>query len=143
MLMRTGNIVTDCWIVACGSIFSTVPTKGRSGKASTVTFAIKPGRIFPMSVSFTSARTRTFVRSAILMIVVPPLSPLVPDAITCPRATGFSMTVPATGSANSRLIEKLGAYVERGTIAQHRRICDWRTAPALLRAPPPVMMRSL
>ena len=95
---RTGNIVTFCWTIACGSIFSTTPRKGRSGKASTITVASRPARTEPMSVSFTSARARTRVRSAIFTIVVPPPTALVPDWMTCPSATGFSMIVPVTGA---------------------------------------------
>ena len=72
--MSTGNIVTFCCTVACGSIFSTTPRNGRSGKASTVTCAGWPGFTAPMSVSFTSARERTLVRSAIVAMTLPPLT---------------------------------------------------------------------
>ena len=51
-----------------------------------------------MSVSLKSARTRTFVRSAILSRIVPPLALFVADAMTWPNETGFSMMVPATGA---------------------------------------------
>ena len=60
----TGNIVTDCWITACGSIFSTCPENGRSGNASTVTVAACPGWTRPMSLSATSTRMRMRRRSA-------------------------------------------------------------------------------
>ena len=78
----TGNIVTLCCTTACGSIFSTVPWNGRSGYASTVTRAGCPARTLPISVSFTRARTRTLVRSAILSSVVPPDTEPVADAMT-------------------------------------------------------------
>ena len=97
-LTSTGNIVTlDC-TTASGSTCSTMPAKRRLGNASTVTVAVCPGDTLPMSVSLTNARILTFVRSAILRIVVPPLADDVADVITMPTDTGFSMMVPFVGA---------------------------------------------
>ena len=120
----TGNIVTLCCTTACGSIFSTIPWNGRSGYASTVTRAGWPARTFPISVSFTNARTRTLVRSAICSKVVPPDTEPVADAITCPSDTGLAMIVPLTGAttvaSSSRCLAKSRFVVAR-TIAP----CAW------------------
>ena len=78
MLTMTGNIVTFCSTVACGSIFLIAPRKMRSGNASTVTFATMPGASWPMSVSSTSVRTCISCRFAIRNSVVPPDT--LPDA---------------------------------------------------------------
>src|SRR5258706_10395851 len=96
--MRTGNILTACWITAWGCILTTSPWNGRLVKASTVTVAVCPGLTLPMSVSPTSACIWTRLRSAILSRVVPPLAEEVAEAMTCPFVTSCSMTVPAEGA---------------------------------------------
>ena len=68
----TGNMVTFCCTSACGSIFSTIPTKRSRGYASTVTVARIPARMSPMSVSSTRVRTCMNSRSAMTTNVVPP-----------------------------------------------------------------------
>ena len=98
-------MVTFCSVWACGSILSTVPSNGRLGYASTVTVASWPGCTFPMSVSSTSVRTCTRLRSAILSRVVPPLTFDVAEAITVPRSTSFSMMVPVIGRADIGVLE--------------------------------------
>src|SRR5258706_10607822 len=96
--IRTGNIVTACWITAWGWILTTSPWNGRLGKASTVKVAVCPGLTLPMSVSPTSACIWTRLRSAILSRVVPPLAEEGADAMTRPLVTSCSMTVPAEGA---------------------------------------------
>ena len=96
--MSTGNIVTLCCTTACGSIFSTVPKNGRSGKASIVTFTSWPGLSPPTSVSFTRARLRTFDRSAICTSVVPPPTALSDEVMIVPSETFFVMIVPEIGA---------------------------------------------
>ena len=74
ILMSTENIVTFCSTTACGSTLSTTPSNGWFGYAATVTFVGMPGWTLPMSVSSTRVRICTFVRSAICISVVPPLT---------------------------------------------------------------------
>ena len=91
--------MTFCSVRAWGSILSTDPSNGRLGNASTVTVASWPTWIFPMSVSSTSVRTCTRLRSAIFMSTVPPPTSRVGDEITWPRSTSFSMIVPVIGAS--------------------------------------------
>ncbi len=51
-----------------------------------------------MSVSFTNARIRTLLKSAMSRIVVPPLAAVEADVITVPTDTGRRMTVPFVGA---------------------------------------------
>ena len=97
----TGKTVTFCSVCAWGSILRTVPSNGRLGYASTVIVASWPGCTLPMSVSSTSVRTWTRLRSAIWSRVVPPLTFAVAEAMTVPRSTVFAMIVPVIGARTS------------------------------------------
>ena len=96
--ISTGNIVTFWVVCDCGSILRTLPSNGRFGYASTVIVARIPGWILPMSVSSTSVRTCTSLRSAIRSSTVPPETSRVAEAITWPRSTLFWMIVPVIGA---------------------------------------------
>ena len=60
-----------------------------------------PGWILPTSVSSTSARTWTVLRSAIFMSEVPPPKSFMGEEMTWPVSTSFSMIVPVMGARTS------------------------------------------
>ena len=91
-------MVTFCCTVACGSTFSTKPSNGRFGYASTVIVVRRPGWTLAMSVSSTSERICTVSRFAILNSTVPPPTSVVGEEITVPSSTFFVMIVPASGA---------------------------------------------
>src|SRR2546430_4187034 len=62
MSTSTGNMVTFWLTCACGSIFKTVPSKVRWGKASTLIVTGSLGCTLPTSVSSTRAETCTVSR---------------------------------------------------------------------------------
>jgi hypothetical protein len=95
-------MVTFCSTVACGSILSTLPSKRRSGYASTVMVAGSPGLTLPMSVSSIRVRICTVSRFAMVKSTVPPPTSLVGEEITVPSSTFLLMMVPST-DARSRV----------------------------------------
>ena len=104
MFTSTGNCVTFWVTCACGSIFSTEPSNGRLGYASTVIVTGSPGWILPMSVSSTRACTCTVSRFAMRNSTVPPPTSRAGLEITVPTSTFFWMIVPVSGRGHARLV---------------------------------------
>ena len=109
MFTSTGNIVTFCVTVACGSIFRTLPSNVRLGNASTVMVTGMPDCTFPTSVSSTSADTCTVSRFAILRMTVPPPTSFVGLEITVPRTASSSSTVPVIGAP--RCVSSMASFI--------------------------------
>ena len=75
--------------------------------------------MLPMSLSLNSARMRTTPRSAILTIVVPPLTEPLADAITVPSDTVLSMIVAFRRRLDRRVLERLLGEIEVGAVRDH------------------------
>ena len=120
--ISTGNMVTDCWTTACGSIFSTVALERPVGERVHRDRRVMPGRTLPMSVSLTSARIRMRLRSAILSSVVPPLDRRGRRGDHLPRRDELLEDGPGDRRAHGGVVARLARDVEVGARLDERRL---------------------